>query len=713
MTSIVPLDSVNNMPFGKEVEMQSLFKECYDFSYRNWAPWLTQATDDLGFVLGNQWSAGDRAFLRSQKRNVLTFNKTRRIIKMVTGYERKSRHSLIASPVEGSDEKTASQMSALMLYIMNAQEMHHTMSDAFEGALKCGINLVELSLSFEDDPVNGDILMSRVPYNAVLIDPRFTKRDLKDAEYIVQRQQLDREAVKALLPFAADEIEMLPQGDRDDKFPFMQSYADSRQKEVMMYDQFWVRKFKDVKMLLDRETGQTIELETRDIKPDRLKVFLRANPSVEVVNRSKPTVEMNVFVNNQLMFSGEDPLGIGDFPHVPVMAFWDPEYADQSGDGNFALKLQSLVRCVRDSNVETNKFRSKMIDMMESTVNTGWQVKSNAVVNPKDLYQSGQGKVVWMQDHAQMSDAIPIRPPEIPQSMFQMAQLFDQDMPDIAGVSEELLGQPDNQSQISGETVKMRQGAALTVLQDLFDNFRLAQKLVGKKIMKMAQANYDANKVKRIINEDPTEEFYEKDFGKYDVSVEEAVETPTQRALFYQQILQAQAAGVLPDTVAQKLALEYLPIQKKDEIMAEIEALQEQSKAQEAKVAEQEALTRQLSQSKMFSDIGLGVERIARAEADRGLAAERISEMQENNASAFLKRAQAVAELEGMETDNLIKLISFAKQQEQENIQEAQVIQQLQTQLSTQQFNAGLDFVTTSPVQPPAPQQQGPQQQGF
>ena len=244
----------------KAAEIRSLYRECWDFAFRNWSPYQSEATDDLAYFLGSQWNPQDRAFLQSQRRNALVFNKIRRIIKMVTGFERKSRHSLIAQPVENADEFTADQLSAVLLWVANHANLHHTMSDAFEGALKTGMNLVSLALDFTDDPIHGDLKYFRIPYNAFLLDPRFTRRDLQDCEFILQRRQMSRDAVKALLPFKSEQIDDLPAGNMDDRFPFMQRFSDTFQKEVLRYDEFWLRKFKDVKVLIDQETGEMIQL---------------------------------------------------------------------------------------------------------------------------------------------------------------------------------------------------------------------------------------------------------------------------------------------------------------------------------------------------------------------------------------------------------------------------------------------------------------------
>ncbi len=669
--------SLSQTKFNEESEKLKLYRECHDLAFRSWSPFLQEAAKDLACFLGDQWATQDKEYLRSQGRNALVFNRVRRNVKMVAGKERNSRHSWVAQPVEGSDEEAASVLTAAMLWAANADEMPNTQSDAFEGALKTGINLLELSMDYSQDPVFGDIKLARVPYNAFLLDPRFSKRDLSDCEFVLKRRLLSRDAAKALLPFRADDIDLLQAKGADGKFMGMQQFAVGKEKSTLKYDEFWLRKFKTVKVLIDEETGDMREVDMSQFDKDRLKFIVEQVPHVRMVSKQVPTVELNVFVENQLMFSGDDPWGMGDFPHTPVMAFWDPEHTanasgfsdggvdeffSQNHSGDFSLKLQSLVRCSRDPQTEANKRRSKILDIIDSQLNTGWQAKEGAVVNPKDMYQAGQGKVVWLKDDAQMSDAQRLNAPDIPPGLFNVSQMMDQDIVEIAGITDELLGmQDDGNLQMSGVLAKLRQGAGLTVLQDLFDNYRLSQKLVGKKMIKMMQSNWGPQKIGRVTNRQMPDDFYNSSFGKYDVVVEESMETPTQRALAYTQLMQARQAGIaIPDEVL----IDFMPLTDKTAIKEALEQQAQRARQVEEERLEDQARMRELQRAKVFNDIGLGVERLARAEADRGLAAERQSEFAENHAQAALARAKAVREIEEMDINNLMRLTEFIRAQE-------------------------------------------------
>src|SRR5690606_7222938 len=101
-------------------------------------------------------------------------------------------------------------------------------------------------------------------------------------------------------------------------------------------------------------------------------------------------------------------------------------------------------------------------------------------------------------------------------------------------------------------------------LQDLFDHFRFSQKLLGDKMIKAIQNNFSAQKVRQILQQEPTEEFKNKTFGKYNMTVEEAVETPTQRNLNYMQLMQARSMGIaIPDSVI----IEAMPLQRKQALL--------------------------------------------------------------------------------------------------------------------------------------------------
>ena len=140
---------------------------------------------------------------------------------MVQGYQRKNRLATIVSPIEDASEATAEIFTDVIQHIMTSTEGYEQISDAFKGALTTGISFLSPYLDYRDDPVSGDIKFHRDDWNAVIMDPFWTKKDLSDCSFVARRKFLSRTEIISLLPDKADVINGLPWGSRDDKFTYM------------------------------------------------------------------------------------------------------------------------------------------------------------------------------------------------------------------------------------------------------------------------------------------------------------------------------------------------------------------------------------------------------------------------------------------------------------------------------------------------------------
>jgi hypothetical protein len=87
-----------------------------------------------------------------------------------------------------------------MLYVYEKGDAQHVISEAFEHSLKTGLAIVGIYIDYSRDKINGDIKFYWKPFNAVMLDPYFTKRSLEDCDQASTRDLLGRDQVKALLP---------------------------------------------------------------------------------------------------------------------------------------------------------------------------------------------------------------------------------------------------------------------------------------------------------------------------------------------------------------------------------------------------------------------------------------------------------------------------------------------------------------------------------
>ena len=676
------------------------FSELYEDAYGAWNSYYPEAEWDLNMYLGNQWDAQEKRTLFEEGRNAFVFNRIRRTINMVTGYQRKHRLSSVVVPIENSDQQTADQLSQLLLYSMNYGEGYRTISDCFGGALKTGWNLMSLWMDYRDDPVNGDIRFGRDPYNGFIVDPYFTKLDWSDCDYIMRRKYLSPDQINSILPGHEKEIwDLYKVGwSRDDKFTWLPYQRNPAGQDLMAYNEFYLQKWKNVPMLVDMETGEFMEF---DAPKDRQELLLGMYENLKVVERPKRYIVRHIIVNDVLMKTDYNPFGLDEYPFVPFVGIWEPE------SDEWSLKLQSLVRCMRDPQRETNRRRSQMIDVLDSQINSGWIANENSVVNPRSLFQSSQGKVIWRREDAPPGSLEKIPPAQIPPSMFQLQELFDRDITEIAGVNDAAFGMSDS-AQESGVMMMLRQGAAIVNLQDLFDNLRFSQKCVSQKVLKLLQ-QWTPQKVERVINERPTEQFYDQNFTKYDVSVQEGMLTDTQKQMYFRQLVELRQLGA---PVTGEMLAEAAPIQGKSTYIkqiAQMEQQQAQQAQQQQEIQQQMQQTQsQMAQAKAISDIALSKERYTRAVANMGLEDERASKAVQDRADAALSRVKAMKELEQMDDDRLLRYLSIIRMMEENNRQkETQIkkddvtISSIGQEAAQVMNNPGVPQGTSQPQQQP------------
>lgn len=610
-----------------------------------------EADTDTRFECGDQTLWNEMyGNLPVNRRRSFNFNRIRRVIEMVSGYQRRNRKSTIITPVENSDQLTADQFTKILMWIHQQEGVLETISNSFHGSLVTGMNLLQVWVDYRNDPISGNIKVDNCAYNSFLIDPFFRKADLSDCNAIWKRSFLNKREILSLLPDKEEEIMGLVANDqRDGKFQFMPETYNYGLKNLLSYDEFYYRDYRTQTMLVDSQTGESMEWKGDD---EKLKEFLYAYPQVTTVKSEIPTVNLAIVVQGKVMYDGPNPLGIDSYPFIPVFAYYNPQMP------YYPWRIQGMVRGLRDAQYLYNRRKVIELDILESQINSGWKYKENALVNPKDIFLTGQGRGLALKDEAQMTDVEQIMAPQIPPSMFQLSESLSREVMEISGVNEELLGSAVDDK--AGILSMLRQGAGLTTLQSLFDNLDHAQKLLGKVILQLIQANFTPGKIKRIINEEPTKQFYDKNFGTYDAVVEEGINTSTQRQMQFAQLLQLKEVGV---PVPNDVLLESVTLENKNKLIEAVKAQeqQQQQMAQAQAQAQQQQVEAQIkmANARASADEGLGIERVSRVQENQSLAIERRAQAMKEEDEAVLNMVKAIKELQSIDLDNVNKAIQM------------------------------------------------------
>ena len=653
-------------------ELDDFWKE----SQALWQQWWFEADLDTKMATGQQdyWNSFYNANYKNQK--LLQFNKILRIVNMIGGYQRDNRLATTVAPADNDPDEgqTADQLTKLMNWNMRQDQTYEKISDCFESAVTCGLNLLQIWMDFREDPENGQIRTDRIPFNAFLMDNYWTKPDLSDCDRIWTRRYVTTRQLTSLFPDVEKDLPAFGKGysAKDGKFQFLAQNWYQYQQEMYAYDEYWVRDYKEIEKLLDTRTGEVADWRGNR---EQFQLLKRFNPNVKIIKANVPTIRWYVLVNNHLIYEEKTPFGLDRFPFVPFCCYHYPEVQ------NYSYRYQGVVRNIRDSQIELNKRRNRLLDILDAQVQSGLMVKEDALVNPEDAFLQGPGKVLYFKNTANLaSDVAPIPAPAVAPGWEELIASVEKEIMDIVG-PEELFAQNMGAKEMTGILMKLKMGAGLVGLRNIFDRLNQSQMLVGDIFNDLSLSNFGVGKIARIIGEEPSEVIKSvitpenqllksaASMLKYNCAVEEQELTSTQRQLQFMQALQMRQLGI---PISNTYLLEKSTLQGKKEIIEDIEQQEQQAmQMQQAQsmqaMQQQEVLTRSL-EAKAQSDFAGAEEKKSAAVQKIALAKQEASQAVHQRAAAALDNAKAIKEMRDMDDDRLVKLANFivelqAKQQ--------------------------------------------------
>ena len=677
--------SPNNNPISRE--LNDFWQQSQSLAQQFWY----EADLDTKFVVGMQDSANGTQGINYQNRKQLTYNKIIRLINMIGGYQRDNR---LQSIIQASDNdpdmgETADQRSTVLSWNMQQDNTYDKISDCFEGSTICGQNLLSIWMDFREDPENGKICTDRLPFSSYIMDPFWTKQDLSDCGRIWTRKYLTRQQVDAIFPGASKEVPSLQTGyaSMDGKFQYLAQNWYQYNVQMYAYDEYWVQDYKEKRKLLDTRTG---EVAPWNGTKEQFQLLMRINPNVKLIKARVPTVKHYVLVNNNLMYEEQSPWGLDRMPFGVSVAYMFPEVQ------NYAYRTFGVVRNIRDPQIETNRRRNRLLDMLDAQVQSGMAVKEDALVNPEDGFMQGPGRVMFFKNSANLAtDMKEFMPPPVGSGWLELIQTIEKEIMDIVG-PEELFAQNLGAKEMSGVLMKLKMGAGLTGLRSIFDRLNTFQKNVSEIIDDLAVNNYSEGKVAHIIGKEPSPHFFEKEFQKFNCVLDEGEMTSSQRQFKLLQALQMKQ--IMPEAISDDYILKLSNLQDKKQLIEDRQKMaQQQAKIQEVQtqqaLQQQQILTRSL-EAKAQADFASAEERKARSLADMGLAQQHAAVAIHERAKAGLDNAKALKEIDEMGDKRLMNLADFilSIQERQQALQrgeeDAQLVAKAQSDQSVEAANS-------------------------
>lgn len=625
----------------------------YQQNLSAWQLFFWEQIIDRKIYLGDQKYLSQYAGMNYDQQKWI-FNASMPVVNMVCGRQRQYRKATQMLPVHGSSNHTASQATKVIQSAYAYDDTYNTISNCFkEGAGITGLSLMHSYIDYRQDPICGDLKTECYSADMVMMDAFWRDISLTDCQFIRSRKYLSREQVKEHLPGREKDIDLLnDQAYFDTKFTFMPQQYNIRRKGFLAYDEYWYKTDRMATFIVDPETYESTEV---DFDYEDLTNLKRKYPNIVIVKEKVPTVHLAIIVNNICMYDGPNPLSIDMYPYTPFVGYHD------LANNNYAFRYQGVIRNIRDSQYLLNYRTQLELDLLAAQF-SGVDVEEDSLIDDTDAFKSGPGKVRFFKKGR--LNAINDKPgANINPANFNVTERLKMDIQSNAGVTPELLGQAEDSD--VGITEQLRQGAALTTLQELFDNLDLSQRNAGRLHWAIIQKNYTVGKIQRMIQEAPTNEFRDKSFQKYDAVVTNAPLTATTRQLNFAKKLALIEKGI---QIPMESLFEDSDMLDKDKVVEAITKKQEAEQQQQQQMAqlqmENQRIVNESLQSKAMSDRALAKERIQKGHLEQVGLMTKYNESEHQKAMTTLDKARAAKEIESMGVEDFVKVFSLI-----ENIQ--------------------------------------------
>ncbi len=552
------------------------------------------------FYRGEQWDEDDKAFLDEAGRPALTINKVLSTVNTLLGEQSSRRASYQAKMRKGGSQELAAIHAKVLLQVSEANNLDYLESDVFRDGVITGRGYFDARMDF-DSNIYGDVHITRCKNGEVLPDPDADEYDPKTWNEVTTTAWLSLDEVAHQYGEAkASEVkDKVSVGDyfTDDSVLFGSSnntFGD-RTGDHADIDPVEERDVRAVRVISrqyykPRSTRFFVDMETGDTRPipegwsDKRVEFTKAIYGLGELTRKSRVIRWTTTADSVVLKDEWSPYR--SFTIIPYFCYWV--------DG----KPFGVVKNLISPQEQLNKIKSQELHIVNSTANSGWVVEEDSLVNMTADELANQGSktgVVLEVKKSARKDPEKIKPNQIPTGLERISLNTQQDIKEISGVTDAMLGLES--AEVSGVALENKQGRGQVQIQCPLDNLARTRKLLGDKILELIKDFYTDERLIHITRDDlldrPDEQFTvnqvtaegrvlnDMSVGEYEVVVTTQPARDAYNDSQFAEMLSMRSTGV---NVPAYRVVEASHLAKKDDIakeMKQLEGLGEQTPEQQ------------------------------------------------------------------------------------------------------------------------------------
>lgn len=535
--------------------------------------WRENFITNARMLSNDQWPDEDRAEREAEGRPCLNINKMLKNMMIVAGIQSQARQEPKLLPQEPGDELPTEIMGTLLKWRRDQNKAKRVDSRIFFDKCSSGLGWWKAFVDFEDRP-QGDIRLERLHPLSVFPDPNFLDSSWEKANWVIQAdwysmdQALEEwpEKEKEIRAIFGEWLQNVKEGVQiasgeniGDSHAVKRSGWDAETQRVRVLE-VWYRERTKCEVAILNDTGEVIDDEA---KIKELKATIEKAELEEIftfVKRPVKKVRVCHVLDRILLDDQESPYPGHQFPIFPSVGyyFWKAPFG--------------LCDVMRDPQMEKNKRRSAIVELVGRMPLSGFFNKEEAGADPKDLeaFATGHGVVVGYK--SQQPELI--KPAPVPDSLVLLEQQADREIDSTVNVNAELQGQTTS-STSSGKAIEARQRGGVLTHETLFDSFNDEVAAVTEFLIELIQEFITPGEALRVLgraamhdpdgrempnyaeaDEDAVLEALSKTFTtKYDVVVSSKPMDPTIKLAQWETIKELRQSGmVVPDDIMVDMA---------------------------------------------------------------------------------------------------------------------------------------------------------------
>ena len=654
------------------------------------------------FVAGKQWDELDLAALRRTRRPALTINKILATLETIMGEQIENRSEVSFQPKSGSPQETAEALNKIWMHIAQQNQLEWARSDVFLDGLIRSRGFFDVRLNFDDNAF-GEVRISPENPKNVVVDPDAEEYDPDKWEDVFLTKWMSPNNIAVL--YGKDFANELKGRDGSNYTWGFDSIELDRERFAGRGDHRSITESNpdnDVTRHIRTLDRQHHVLDNHEHFVDPRTGDMRPIPEEWDRNRIAHTVEkLGLLTTKKLIRRVRwtvtaDDLVLHDdwspYKHMTLVPYFPHfRYGNTIGKVENMLGPQELL----------NKTTSQELHVINTTANSGWKIKSGSLINMtvEELEASGSktGLVLELND---TKDAEKINPNGVPPGLDRLSYKADEFLKDVSSVSDSMRG--FDREDVAAKAIAAKQQRGAVSMVKPLDNLKRTDFILARNVLDMVQVFYTEARTVRITKNSYTGEYEEVavnqetpegtiaadlTVGEYDIVITSVPARATlEDSQFEQAATMRRDLGVqIPD----KVIIENSRLQRKSEIIKQIDGDKESPEAQAAAELEQRG-----AQAEVAAREAEAAQKGADAQLKQAKAQKEMREAVEGPDTA-MQQAQAAAELELKREEMHLRLQLQREEmqgrlaRERERMQQDAAIKAAQAALDAEKSKAG------------------------